>query len=1299
MKKRKLLFAMLCIASAFGMRAQTDVTSTYITDADFSSTTNWTDYSSSSYHDIGRGFIGTYGVRTAEGQAVSTVDDTHLATESCFGFECRWETSYASYNQTKASASLPAGIYTITYDVENTNSKSEAHTWNNLFYVKVGDTQYADESTEWMAKGKTSWTTHTINFTIEEATTADFMISLGYGTGSNNIGSTNTPTLHVSHLSMSYEAYIDPTAITLSNSSLDLKLTQITTPLSVSAYTPATANHNTGITWSTSAPGVATVDAAGVVTAVGTGSATITATTENDVYATCSVTVTDVTPVAVPAYSEIDAGDFFIVNVATGKYLGGANSWGTQASLIDHGIPFTIAESGEQYTFDSHTYNNSTDHFFNGTYLDQGTANLYVTSLGSGKYAISTANGSAFVTSNVNNTIVANTAANPNSPLAQWYFVSKTNRDAALAAATSAAPADATYYIKQANISRNLSAGAYNVNAWVNLSTGGEQDNKNYVAQVWNAKVNVYQDISDIPNGLYKLTMQGFSSGTDVKLYANDYEVAVIPNTTGTASCAGASAFFARKECTNTLDNINITGNSLKIGLSGDCSSSKWLCFDDFELYYYGPTVGGEATEIAMDTETPMTAGNWYYFDIPVNGLYNLETTDISDIVYTTDGTILIENESGVTENFSTGVNETLTAGRYYVKSASAQSLEVTVGAYAYEVGSPTFSTADGSYIQSGTFTVTFPDAATSDPDGVTALVASPTATVNGNTVSLVATTNGFTLDLGSLTTNTDYVISIPADVYGYSDHSMNSAISLTLHTPGAFDGTYFVRNSEGKYISRGDSYNTRAIVDEFGLPLAVATDAAGTTTFTYCDSQLKLFDAGGTNIYTDNTSNPNWNLQATTGGYYIVNANDNGSNGKTIGIVDGHLQSNDGNVVWTFEPTNEHNTYMDALKDTQAATAATAAGITASNKSELAEKLAANFDATAISITGVVGIQESYQRNATNVDGGLDVYTETVSGLTPGLYKLTVYGLYRWAWFEDVEAAGGTRSNVYLYAGDVKTQLASLFDYPANSPWNGDDDKKDASDKYYPNGQTGAGNAYDAGNYLNELYVYVSGTSLTFGIKNPNRLAGNEGNNGRGTWLSYRDFTLTRYDLKTESVTVTSAGYATFASDNALDFSSSSIKAYTASVSSGSTLEFERINKVPAGTGVLLYADGGATENIPYLDGAADATTGNVFVRGTGDAVTYDATHSYYVLANVGGVVGFYQANNNTVATNRAYINAGGSLVKSFYIDLDDDATGINSLTPALSEGEGAIYNLAGQRMNKIQKGINIVNGKKILK
>ena len=192
-------------------------------------------------------------------------------------------------------------------------------------------------------------------------------------------------------------------------------------------------------------------------------------------------------------------------------------------------------------------------------------------------------------------------------------------------------------------------------------------------------------------------------------------------------------------------------------------------------------------------------------------------------------------------------------------------------------------------------------------------------------------------------------------------------------------------------------------------------------------------------------------------------------------------------------------------------------------------------------------------------------------------------------------------------------------------------------------------------------------------------------------------------YLEQSEVVSISSVGYSTYCSDHNLDFTAvDAIKVFYATVE-GSTLNFHRIYKVAAGTGVLLAsAEGGAVAetHVPFFTDGADTTTGNVFVRGTGAAITYDATQDqyYYVLANVNNVVGFYQANNNRVATNRAYINAGGSLVKSFAIDLDDDATGIENINFNDNLGEGAIYNLAGQRINKLQKGINIVNGKKIM-
>lgn len=203
--KKKLLFAAAMMLAAVGAKAQTDVTSTYLTNADFSSTEGWTAVVSSQFKDYGNGLIGTYGVRTAEGQAVSTVDETHLDTQYCLGVECRWSTSFAAFTQDTKEALAP-GAYTLTFDVENTNPKTTSATYENRFTVKVGETTYTDSSTEWM-KGQSSWTTHTITFTVEEEATAT--ISLGYGTGNNNYGSANTPTLHISHLGLTYKSLIE----------------------------------------------------------------------------------------------------------------------------------------------------------------------------------------------------------------------------------------------------------------------------------------------------------------------------------------------------------------------------------------------------------------------------------------------------------------------------------------------------------------------------------------------------------------------------------------------------------------------------------------------------------------------------------------------------------------------------------------------------------------------------------------------------------------------------------------------------------------------------------------------------------------------------------------------------------------------------------------------------------------------------------------------------------------------------------------------------------------------------------
>ena len=68
------------------------------------------------------------------------------------------------------------------------------------------------------------------------------------------------------------------------------------------------------------------------------------------------------------------------------------------------------------------------------------------------------------------------------------------------------------------------------------------------------------------------------------------------------------------------------------------------------------------------------------------------------------------------------------------------------------------------------------------------------------------------------------------------------------------------------------------------------------------------------------------------------------------------------------------------------------------------------------------------------------------------------------------------------------------------------------------------------------------------------------------------------------------------------------------------------------------------------------------------------------------------------TLKAFRAYFTVDGGNVKALSIAADDDATLIQTIDNGQQTTEGAIYNLAGQRLNKMQRGINIIGGKKMV-
>ncbi|MBR5394674.1 MAG: leucine-rich repeat protein [Bacteroidaceae bacterium] len=149
-----------------------------------------------------------------------------------------------------------------------------------------------------------------------------------------------------------------------------------------------------------------------------------------------------------------------------------------------------------------------------------------------------------------------------------------------------------------------------------------------------------------------------------------------------------------------------------------------------------------------------------------------------------------------------------------------------------------------------------------------------------------------------------------------------------------------------------------------------------------------------------------------------------------------------------------------------------------------------------------------------------------------------------------------------------------------------------------------------------------------------------------------------------------------------------------------GNLVNLEEAATISAGEPVLVQGTGEfqLTTSNAAIAASDEAVLENGLFVGTYKNIP--APVGSYVLQNQNGVTGFYQVAEvqPTVGAFRAWLNAPASSVKAFFFG--DGATSINEeLRMKNEELEGAMYNLAGQRINKMQKGINIVNGNKILK
>lgn len=184
-----------------------------------------------------------------------------------------------------------------------------------------------------------------------------------------------------------------------------------------------------------------------------------------------------------------------------------------------------------------------------------------------------------------------------------------------------------------------------------------------------------------------------------------------------------------------------------------------------------------------------------------------------------------------------------------------------------------------------------------------------------------------------------------------------------------------------------------------------------------------------------------------------------------------------------------------------------------------------------------------------------------------------------------------------------------------------------------------------------------------------------------------------------TETVSVSDAGYATYATKYNVEVpSNENVKVMTVKVNDkGTAIELNDVvagTVIPAGTGILVKAPAGNCDFVVRSDNGKTLAY-NSLVAAT-EAIKSDGTTFFALTKLSDGKVGFAVVKEGVnIPAGKAYLKVPGKTSAKFF-GLDGEATGINSVKTA--KADGAYYTLEGVKTTKPVKGIYIHNGKKIV-
>ncbi|MBR1466798.1 MAG: chitobiase/beta-hexosaminidase C-terminal domain-containing protein [Bacteroidaceae bacterium] len=346
------------------------------------------------------------------------------------------------------------------------------------------------------------------------------------------------------------------------------------------------------------------------------------------------------------------------------------------------------------------------------------------------------------------------------------------------------------------------------------------------------------------------------------------------------------------------------------------------------------------------------------------------------------------------------------------------------------------------------------------------------TLAISGNYVNL--TVDGTETSMGSIVKPKEDISAFDGKkvvVTGYEMYVNNKYVYFVAtnieEAPLVEEGIYYLYDENSKkFMSRGATWGTRAVVDNYGLAIELVL-ADGAYKLKTVDGQAFYGDNG--DMYTDCTGDRerSYTVAAEGEGYTFTNT----ANAKPVFVTEeGFINNGDGTAtVWKLLSQEERDEIVLARENAEVMAALEKAGIAADtpeSKISFAEPTSLTFktgSAWTFAPESARGARVATNDFGSEVFQGSGTFTQKVEGLEAGLYKVTIQAYYRDGANEAVAAnydKGYNLSLAYLDANGTNIQVLS---------WG-----KDRAADNNPNGMSEGAALFSQGKYINEGMAYV---------------------------------------------------------------------------------------------------------------------------------------------------------------------------------------------------------------------------------